>query len=50
MKAIDKNRFKNFLPPEQAALGNAAGSSDKDEQRAPGDFVKPVRRVSRLAR
>jgi len=25
MKAIDKNRFKAFLPPEDAALGNASG-------------------------
>mgnify|MGYP002623299839 FL=1 len=25
MKAIDKNRFKVFLPPEDADLGNAAG-------------------------
>ena len=25
MKAIDKNRFKAFLPPEDAAVGNAAG-------------------------
>lgn len=27
MKAIDKNRFKNFLPPELAELGNSAGGS-----------------------
>jgi twitching motility protein PilT len=26
MKAIDKNRFKPFLPPEEADLANAAGS------------------------
>ncbi len=26
MKAIDKARFKNFLPPEQAALANAGGA------------------------
>ena len=25
MKAIDKNRFKKFLPAEDAALGNASG-------------------------
>jgi twitching motility protein PilT len=25
MKAIDKNRFKAFLPPEDAAVGNAGG-------------------------
>ncbi len=26
MKAIDKARFKNFLPPDQAALANAGGA------------------------
>lgn len=26
MKAIDKNRFKNFLPPDQADLANAGGA------------------------
>lgn len=40
MKAIDKNRFKPLLPPEEAALGNAAGAAPDDEQRARGDFVK----------
>src|SRR5205823_2893666 len=25
MKAIDKNRFKQYLPAEEEALGNAAG-------------------------
>jgi twitching motility protein PilT len=25
MKAIDKNRFKKFLPPELGNLGNASG-------------------------
>ncbi len=25
MKAIDKNRFKPFLPPEDAAVGVAGG-------------------------
>jgi len=28
MKAIDKNRFKVFLPKEDAALGDSAGGSD----------------------
>ena len=28
MKAIDKNRFKIFLPKEDAALGDSAGSTD----------------------
>ena len=40
MKAIDKNRFKEFLPSEEKGLGNAAGSSPEDQKRAPGDFVK----------
>ncbi|MFN2624249.1 MAG: type IV pilus twitching motility protein PilT [Chthoniobacterales bacterium] len=40
MKAIDKNRFKVYLPAEEAALGNAAGSVPRDEQRVRGDFVK----------
>ncbi|MFL6538818.1 MAG: type IV pilus twitching motility protein PilT [Chthoniobacterales bacterium] len=40
MKAIDKNRFKPFLPADEAALANAAGSAPADEQRAPGDFAK----------
>jgi twitching motility protein PilT len=26
MKAIDKNRFRPFLPPEEEALANSAGS------------------------
>jgi len=42
MKAIDKNRFKPLLPPEEAALANAAGSVRDDEKRLPGNFVKPV--------
>src|SRR5436309_5832673 len=42
MKAIDKNRFKPFLPAEEAALGNAAGSVPDDEKRVPGNFVKPI--------
>jgi len=40
MKAIDKNRFKPFLSPEEEALANAAGSMHEDEKRLPGDFVK----------
>ena len=42
MKAIDKNRFKPFLAPEEEALANAAGSVRDDEKRLPGDFVKPI--------
>jgi twitching motility protein PilT len=40
MKAIDKNRFKKFLPPEEEHLGDAAGAVSDDEQRQPGNFVK----------
>jgi twitching motility protein PilT len=40
MKAIDKNRFKQFLPPEETHLGDAAGAVPDDEQRKPGDFKK----------
>jgi len=40
MKAIDKNRFKRFLPPDEAALGNSAGAAPDDAKRATGDFVK----------
>src|ERR1700716_763437 len=42
MKAIDKNRLKKFLPPEEEHLGDAAGAVPEDEQRAPGNFVKKV--------
>ncbi|HEV2805376.1 MAG TPA: type IV pilus twitching motility protein PilT [Chthoniobacterales bacterium] len=44
MKAIDKNRFKQFLPPEEKELGNSAGAAPEDAKRAPGDFVKPRER------
>ena len=37
MKAIDKNRFREFLPVEEKGLGNAAGS-------APGDLLACARR------
>ena len=42
MKAIDKNRFKKFLPPEEEHLGDASGAVPEDEQRPPGNFVKRV--------
>ena len=42
MKAIDKSRFKRYLPPEEAALGHSAGGAPDDQQRARGDFVKRV--------
>jgi twitching motility protein PilT len=44
MKAIDKNRFKQFLPPDEASLGNSAGAAPDDAKRAPADFVKPRER------
>src|SRR5438093_9449723 len=37
MKAIDKNRFKQFLPAEDAHLGDAAGAVPNDEKRLPGN-------------
>jgi twitching motility protein PilT len=40
MKAIDKNRFKPFLPPGEEHLGDAAGAVPDDEKRHPGNFVK----------
>jgi twitching motility protein PilT len=47
MKAIDKNRFKEFLPAEETGLGNAAGSAPTDQKRSPGDFVKEKSRLPR---
>jgi twitching motility protein PilT len=41
MKAIDKNRFKDFLSPEEAHLGDAAGAIDERE--------RPSTRAKRLA-
>jgi twitching motility protein PilT len=41
MKAIDKERFKPLLSPEDAALAYAAGSVREDEKGLPGNFVKP---------
>src|SRR5437764_2383260 len=40
MKAIDKNRFKQFLPAEDEHLGDAAGAVPDDEKRLPGNFMK----------
>lgn len=42
MKAIDKNRFKAFLPKDEEHLGDMAGATPDDEIRAPGNFVKKV--------
>ena len=44
MKAIDKGRFREFLPSNEKELGNAAGSAADDQKRAPGDFVKAKER------
>ncbi len=35
MKAIDKGRFRNFLPPEEAELANSSGASNADEKAKP---------------
>lgn len=40
MKAIDKNRFKQFLPADETALADSAGAAPDDKKRVPGDFVK----------
>lgn len=32
MKAIDKGRFKNFLPPEESELANSSGASESEGQ------------------
>ena len=40
MKAIDKSRFKEFLPPEEEKLGDAAGAAPHERKRTAGDFVK----------
>jgi len=43
MKAIDKNRFKQFLAAEDEHLGDAAGAVPDDQKNLPSNFVKPVR-------
>lgn len=50
MKAIDKNRFKPFLPPEEAALGNSAGAARDDERKPPGNFTKQRSRLTGVSR
>jgi twitching motility protein PilT len=47
MKAIDKNLFKKFLPPEEEHLGDAAGAAPDDERHARGDFVKQKAKPAR---
>jgi twitching motility protein PilT len=44
MKAIDKKLFQKFLPAAEQAFANSAGAAPDDEQRPPGDFVKPKTR------
>lgn len=41
MKAIDKSRFKAFLPAEEQGFANSAGAASDDEKRVRGNFVKP---------
>jgi twitching motility protein PilT len=43
MKAIDKNRFKTFLPNEEQGLGHAAGAVPEDQKKLPEAFVKRIR-------
>ena len=50
MKAIDKGRFKGFLPVDERELGDAAGSAPHDRKRAPGDFVKGEDRTRMVVR
>src|ERR1043165_1800955 len=38
MKAIDKNRFKQYLSAEEEALANAAGGVRNEERRPPGNL------------
>ena len=40
MKAIDKNRFKQFLSAEEQNLVHAAGAVPDDEKKLPGNFMK----------
>jgi twitching motility protein PilT len=42
MKAIDKNRFKKYLPPEEEHLGDAAGAAPDDEQHTAANFHKKL--------
>ncbi len=47
MKAIDKNRFKPFLPDNEQDFANAAGAAPDDEKRIPGNFVKAKPSIAR---
>src|ERR1041384_1700756 len=44
MKAIDKNRFKQFLPTDEQGLGHSAGAAPEDVKRPRGDFTRERRR------
>jgi twitching motility protein PilT len=48
MKAVEKSRFKEFLPPDERELGNAAGSRPGDLKRA-GDLAQVKERRWPLA-
>jgi twitching motility protein PilT len=48
MKAIDKSRFKPFLPAEEEALANAAGGNRNEERRPPGNLAKQFATRSRV--
>src|SRR3954463_1909257 len=40
MRAIEKTRFKPFLPEQEQGFANSAGAAPDDEKRVPGNFVK----------
>jgi twitching motility protein PilT len=42
MKAIDKSRFKPFLPADEEALADAAGGVRDEQRRPPGNLSKQV--------
>src|SRR5436305_6346040 len=47
MKAIDKNRFKPFLPEQEQGFANSAGAAPADEKKVPGNFVKAKPTIAR---
>src|SRR5437868_8259950 len=50
MKAIDKNRFKEFLPTEEEHLGDVAGAVPDDQKRLPGNLIQRVATRSSVRR
>ena len=40
MKAIEKNRFKEFLAADEQSLGDWAGAAPEAEKKLPGNFMK----------